>query len=248
MPRAAPGSDAKIGKKIDFIAAELGAALAPLGYTRKSRTLWRESGLGQERCFQVLDLQGDKWNEGSEGKFCMNIGVQFPELIRIVAELLGEEWRLAYVSKPDTAATAIRGRLQTVLPAQRESWWTAEMDSGRDIWFNITAKTDLLALSTAVTKAAQDYVVPWQDRNGSFDGLATSDQFGEHFLLQIVANVLRGRADAARAMFLTLAVQRLPESALARVKAWMMEQGIDVDAAIRYESHAVACSGNATPG
>jgi hypothetical protein len=36
-----PGPEDKAGAKIDYLAKRLGQALAPLGFTRKSRTIYR---------------------------------------------------------------------------------------------------------------------------------------------------------------------------------------------------------------
>jgi hypothetical protein len=239
MPRSVPARDAKIGKKIEFLAAELGAAMAPLGFKRKSRKLWRETGAGSERCFEVIDLQGDKWNEGSTGKFCINIGVQFPVLLQVTGELLDEPWRMAIAPEPDTAASCIRGRLDAALPAQREPWWTSEMAAGRDIWFKIGTSTDLAALSAVLIQCANAYVVPWLEKGASFEGMFNSaDRMGEHFLFRLIADALRGRKEEARNRFINDCAPRLQEPALGRVTHWLQGQGVEIgDGAAQGRSH-----------
>lgn len=232
MPRAVPNADAKIGKKMDFIAAELGAALAPLGYIRTARRLWRESGSGEQQCFQVIELQGDKWNEGSHGKFIVNMGVQFPALLRLVGELQDQAWRTELANTPDTAAAAIRGDLGTALPGHPEDWWLPEMEGASGIWFQIGEATDLAALAAVVIKCAGQYVVPWLNRHASFAGLlGTPDTFIKEFASRLVANVLLGRQEEAQGMFMASGVERLDEGSFARIKAWLVARGVDVEAA-----------------
>ncbi|QYF93982.1 DUF4304 domain-containing protein [Massilia sp. PAMC28688] len=230
MPRSVPAQDAKIGKKIDFLAAELGTAMAPLGFTRKSRKLWRDSGAGDERCFEIFDFQGGKWNEGSTGKFCINLGVQFPALLNITGQLLGEPWRTDIAQHPDTAAAAVRGRLDAALPAQREPWWVREMAAGRDIWFTIGPSTDLAALSAVLVRTAHNYVVPWLEKSASFEGMFNSaDQLGQHYLFRVIVDALRGRTEDARCRFIASCAARLQEPALGRVTAWLQAQGVCLD-------------------
>ena len=55
MARSIPPAEEKIGKKIDFVAAELGDALKPLGFRRQGRRFWREAPEAGEVVFHLLD-------------------------------------------------------------------------------------------------------------------------------------------------------------------------------------------------
>lgn len=162
---AAPAADAKIGTKIEYLMkAHLGPALRVHGFERKGRTVWREAGEGEARVLQVVNLQGNKWNEGSTGSVCMNLGVQFVEQARRYAAEPGQEWFAPYVGKPDEAACQVRERIDAVLPEAREAWWPDGLVRGRDHWFEIKAKTDLDALGDTLARLAVLYALPWLER------------------------------------------------------------------------------------
>lgn len=231
MARTVPNHDAKIGKKIDFLAAELGDALQVHQFTRKARRLWRKAGEGQQQYFHVMDLQGNKWNEGSVGKFCINIGVQFPALIRLFAELSGQAWRVELADEPDTASSCPSVRLDDALPAQREQWWPAEMDASHDIWFEIKADTDLTVLAAALRRAALEYLLPWFERNSSFDTIfATHSREMLVHCFRIICGVLAGRKEEVRALFLEKGSQWFSADMHEKTKVWLEQNGIEFGA------------------
>lgn len=234
MARSAPPADARIGKKIDFIAAAIGDVLKPHGFIRKARRMWRELGEGENRCFQVLDLQGDKWNEGNRGKFCINIGVGVPTLERLFAEMAKQPWRLEYVEQPDTAGGCIQARLQDALPGQRKDWWPNEMAHDRDVWFDIADDTDLDALATAVSRAASEYLLPWFERSSNLEGLFAGQGGGmpdyAHHGCRLIAGVLLERKPEVAALFAERGSRWFRGSAFQDVKTWLASHGVDVAA------------------
>lgn len=218
MPGAVPDADAKIGKKIDYLAAELLEALAPQGFRRKARKLWRESGDGDLLCFEVIDLQGNKWNEGSTGTFCVNIGVQFPALLRKLDDMDGAPWLSERADVPDTALATIRGRLHDVLPPAREPWWTKEMGP-HDIWFEVKGTTGLGALSEVLNKSALMYIHPWLARHASLEAVVNMRQPMSSSSVEIAACLLLGRPADAQALLLAAKDQETDPARFERIKA-----------------------------
>lgn len=174
---AAPAADAKIGAKIDYVAKCLGERLKPHGFTRKNRVLHRTLGDGVAACTQLIDLQGDKWNEGRRGKFTVNLGVCFPALLELQAGLPGLEWIAQHVKPNDIAfgPGGFQGRLNNAVPPQRDTRWPSELKHGEDFWAQIEDTTDLAALAEGVALAVFDHALPWLDARsrlaafGAFD-------------------------------------------------------------------------------
>lgn len=232
MARTAPTADAKIGKKMDYLAAQLGDALAPSGFTRKARRLWRERGSGDERCFHVIDLQGDKWNEGAVGKFCINMGVQFPSLLKHLADMFDQPWHRELAEQPDTASCCPHGRLDDALPVQSAAWWTPGMVAGKDIWFEIQAGTDLALLSDVLCRSATAYLLPWLDARGSLVALFNAPGLGAHpYCQHLIAGVLLDRHADVAADFAENGARRLSGGAFAEAKTWLEAHGVQCDSA-----------------
>lgn len=110
---------AAIARRIDkLIKSALVPMLEPLGFSRKARNFWRR----QPSFIGVVNLQGNKWNEGDSGSFTLNFGVYFPEL----AKVLGA----AVCDSPDEAECHVRERGGMLLDPPGDRWW--ELGPGRD--------------------------------------------------------------------------------------------------------------------
>ncbi|GHA68418.1 DUF4304 domain-containing protein [Cognatilysobacter bugurensis] len=165
MPTECPAADAKIGRKIDYlVVGHLAPALAPLGFQRKARVLWRDEGEGEARVLQVVNLQGGKWNEGSAGEVCLNLGTQFVERMRRAAAQPGNEWMAGYVGVPDDAACQVRTRIGGTLPTTREAWWPDTLGPAQDTWLQIDMRTDLDELGALIARLVTEYGLPWLER------------------------------------------------------------------------------------
>src|SRR5215831_11530845 len=99
-PGLPPPPDARIGQKLDYlVTAWLRPALAPLGFARSRRTFHRTIARDGVEAVQVISLEGSRWNMGVAGEFHVNLGVQLPALVRLVAELPQYAWWLGHLGK-----------------------------------------------------------------------------------------------------------------------------------------------------
>lgn len=232
MARSIPPADEKIGKKIDFVAAELGDALKPLGFRRQGRRLWREAAEAGEPVFHLLDLQSDQWNTGSRGKFTVNLGVQRPALVRQFVEMSGQQFRLEGVDRP-FGTTCIDGRLGDALPAERDTDWLPELQPGQDIWFSIGVGTDLAALASGLAQAVRRFAPPWFEQHGTLAGLwaGASGAMSTYPVTgcRLIAGVRLGHRDEVAALFNEKgSVWYSSPSNHAAVKGWLLGQGVAV--------------------
>lgn len=225
VARKTPSCDSKIGKKIEYIVAELEDAVTDLGFKRKSRCIWRETGCGIERCFQTIELQGWKWNEASEGKFAVNLSIKFPEVLTLETEMTGDPW-LGEIANDPMKAANLDIRLNEILPANREDWWTPEMDSKRDLWFEIKETTDLSALSEILRKSFFEYVSPWFERASNLEFLFSStDRKPTSVTSRLCAGVLLNREDQVVRLFSESGSTRLSEWRFEAAKKWLQSRG-----------------------
>ncbi len=168
---AAPGADDKIGKKIDHIAKRLGAALAPRGFACQARTLYGQQGQGVQRCWQIVNLQGNKWNAGSTGSFYVNVALQFPAIHELLGRMPGQEWRLAGADRPEEAAGQLRERVENLLPAGFAQRWPALASLAKDGRVQIDRGTDLDGLAAELSEALQSAALPWMQERSRLDCL-----------------------------------------------------------------------------
>lgn len=231
-PPALPPPDARCGEKIDYVARRLALLLAPLGYKRRARLFTRSAGEGDEAHWQLVQLQGDQWNEGARGAFFVNLGVQFPALTRLAAARPGMDWLLKHLAQPDVALAQARerlGQLQAQLPAGHPRARPPHSDE-----FKFDRGTDLAALADGVAQAVADIGLPWLQQHASLRALANFDGslLTTDVDLRIAAAVLLG--DRARAQQI-LSDRRARfegsnDAYLKSVRAWFEGMGLDTAA------------------
>lgn len=225
-----PSVSEKVGKKIDYVVtAYLGPALARPGFNRKARSVWREIGDGSQRSLHVVNIQGSKWNEGSSGSFCINLGVQFPALHELIAMRPGKEWMREWIGRPDEAACTLRARVDDVLPSDRQEWWPQGLRCGCDHWFKIDDRTDLDALGDDVTRLVLEYALPWIEREGDLTALFegnTSSSVSTTW--QVAAGILLGRSAEAAKLYLASRDAVGQRERLAEVEAWLESIGLSL--------------------
>ncbi|MFO1252094.1 MAG: DUF4304 domain-containing protein [Inhella sp.] len=220
-----PAPEDKAGAKIDYLAKRLGQALAPHGFTRKSRTVYREQGEGVQRHWQIVNLQAGSWNEGPRGEFYVNLALQFPAIERLQAQRPGQAWRLEHLEQVDECHGHLRARLDALLPADH-ALARSEYKLGRD--------TDLPALAERFEAALSAFVLPWFERHArvealrDFEGsLASAD-----IPLRITAALaLQDRTGAERLLAAHPGRwQHLSASFVQELRAWLDSQGLDTSA------------------
>jgi hypothetical protein len=169
------------------IAADLAVRLKNETYRKSGRTFFR-AGADHTR---VVNVQGNKWNDGHEGTFAINLGVYFPA----VAELGGGP--VARGAFPKENECSITTRL------------AAPGGSGSHEWWALPPSDDVAHVAVLVGNAWTDVGRPWIEQastlHGAYDVICTQ---GLHFLAAIFALALGEREEATA--HLNTAIARLP--------------------------------------
>lgn len=226
----APGD--KIGKKIDYLAAYLQQSLAPLGFQRKNRVLWRVVGEGNDSTQQLIDLQGDKWNAGSDGKFRVNLGTFNIAVARLLGEMPFRSHLLPHIDSPTDAVGLFRGHIGDTMPESVELWWPKGARTRGDYWIDIDNSTDLSALAQGVTRIIGEYSLTWLDAHSGVEIIWMEPDFwlaGYKLSTQMAAGLLLPGADPATLFRDTLRDKGYHmESQFNEMKTWALAHGLDV--------------------
>src|SRR5690606_34171070 len=76
----------------------------------------RNYRLASDRSVAVLNIQASKWNEGSSGRFTVNLGVHWPEIARLMdGPIVGDE--------PKEYECTLRTRIGSLMPGNLDRWW-----------------------------------------------------------------------------------------------------------------------------
>lgn len=204
-----PEGNAPVAKQIDYVGKRLAQLLKPHQFTRTSRTFRRELLSGKKvDVVQVFNLQGSKWNQGNGGEFCINVGVYFAPLKGTHSRF--KAWTTLDKLQPHHCHFNLR--IHELVPKKREAWWPDDLTPGRDSWFKVGPKLDLLALGDSLSRVVETYLLPWFGDRASIEALAlglnpTND------LQRAVALSLLGRKDEAREL--------AAKSTDAELQAWL---------------------------
>lgn len=227
-----PAEDAKAGVKIDYVAKRLALVLAPLGFKRQARQFTRAAGSGDDTHVQIVHLQAGQWNEGPRGEFHVNLVLQWPALLRVLAQREGQAWRAEHTDKADPGLGPFSERLahlQSELPATHPCARPAIPDT-----FKFGRSSDLAALADEVAQAVVQVGWPWLQQHGSLRALA---DFQGSLLTadveeRLAAALLLG--DHARAQQILVERRARFEQSnngyLASVRGWLVGLGMDVSA------------------
>lgn len=155
------------------------AVLRPAGFRRRGRVFWADRGV----VVHLVDLQADKWNEGSWRRYCVNLGVHSVEVERRLAgrrreEGIGRARAMLEAGKGGGAAGRAAQRLleEAEAPPGPFSPATAERHlhdrlrpQGGDEWWEVRADADATAAATAIQHLLTTDALP------SFDRFATTE-------------------------------------------------------------------------
>ncbi|MCW7540441.1 DUF4304 domain-containing protein [Aquabacterium sp. A7-Y] len=228
MPRTPtpPDADARIGKKIEYVARRLGDHLQAEGFERHGRTLVRTRGEGHGLHRQILHLQGSKWNEGSYGGFYVALSVLFPKVNASVATMPSQAWRADGADSIDEAAGQVRERLHEVLPPEGRAWpgWH---DFGE---VRIEKHCDLDALASDLHGLLMQGALPWFERHGRLEAVRDgAGMLGGNMLDVLCAAAWLGPDGDAERLLAQFA-PRLKEGRIAPVNelaAWLRSLALD---------------------
>lgn len=225
-----PDPQDKVGKKIDYLAARLGQALAEHGFKRAGRNCVATVGEGVQQHWQIVNLQSGKWNSGPAGDFYVNVSLQFPAVIAVLAKAPDAQWRNEFITKPDEAAGQMRARLEQLVRSASEGEATAAPSFEDKISVNI----DLSQMADRLIAAVQRYALPWlqqharveavRDRNGSLMTVSADSRIAAALALDDIAGAQR-LLDLNRGH-----LETLPETALANKRKWLEGWPLDLSA------------------
>ena len=192
-----------ISDRIDHvIARDLALRLKAEGYRKSGRTFYRAAP--DHTC--VVNVQANKYNQGDDGSFAINLGVYFPAF----AELGGG--RVVQDKFPKEYECSVRGRLNP------------SADDGRDYWWSARAGDDLAVLARQVGTAWNDYGQSWLAKRSTLRGAyEISCQELLHFPSAIFALALGEREKATT--HLIRAIERLPRGR-PRFEEWGKRYGL----------------------
>lgn len=225
-PLAIPAADAPAGKKIDFLAARLARALKPRGFQRQGRTLHQRVGDGIQRHWRVINLQSGQWNSGPHGEFYVNIALQFPAVIELMAREPGQAHWLGYTDRPDEVAGQFRERLDQLARPDAPGSQDKPFDE------RIGPGTDLADLAARLEAAVIQTALPWFEAHGSLEALRDGPSRGiscrphERVAAALVLGDLAGAqqlVDAHREHW-----DRLPERVRSERRQWLSAWPLDL--------------------
>ncbi|MFZ6776283.1 DUF4304 domain-containing protein [Undibacterium sp. Ji83W] len=229
-----PQDDDKIGKKIDYVAKLLGLSLAPQGYARKGRDLVAAIGDDPDMSWLIINLQGNKWNEGAYGAFFVNLSVQFPCVCREVSKIQSYEWIADCAEKPHEASGQYRERLEGVLPRKLFRGFFSEneivaTDLAKHREINIKSGTSLDMVALQLSEAIVSYAFPWFELRSSLKVLrdGTHSAFiGPSFVDRIAAAILANDREAGNRVIAELGA-KLPVAKASAIRKWIIDSGFD---------------------
>jgi len=118
----------KIGEKIDYIVkSHIYSELKKLCYKKQARTFYKEMDNGD---FHVVNIQGNKWNQGKSGSFTVNLGFYPKEL--------EDEFELFAFNKfpknkfPKAHECPISERIGLLMPIGNDYWWKINRSTNLD--------------------------------------------------------------------------------------------------------------------
>jgi hypothetical protein len=200
-------SDSTTGQTINTILRlGLDPALRQAGYKRRAHTFRQARPDG---VWRVINVQGNRWNEGNQGRFTLNLGIHFPQVRAIIGDppltMPPKEWDCE-----------LRARIGRLTPDRRDKWWQFDQ------------RSDLQAIADDVVKQWQTYGQPWLDRYSDLrtarDELAPQD-----YLFAVAASLALDERDAARHYYAAWRAE--PLFANRRIPPWVQVLGLDLEIA-----------------
>ncbi len=222
---ATPGADDKVGLKIDYLARRLGALLAPHGVKRQGRLLKAQAGSGAQQHWRLVQLQAGEYNEGPQGKFYVNLALQFPAIERQLAARPGQAWRLDRIDQPDIAGGHLSERLEALLCGE-----PPHPLAGSEI--TIRRDTDLAVLADQLEAALRDVGWPWLEAHARLE--AVRDFSGSLLVADIPVRIAAALAldDKAGAQALVARHrgrwENFHAAALKDLRQWLQAAGLDI--------------------
>ena len=193
--------DLPIGKLLDKVWKQgVAKSMAAAGYRYSARTLCRE----EDGVHYLIELQGNKWNEGCRGRFCINLGVGYGEIDRRL-ELLP---CLSYLKnlKPCIGSTPHHERL-------------GHLWKNTDHWWELGPETDIEALIEELHRLLLDLGLPWLKSRNSPATLVEENAVQSPIL--VAARHLLGPPEELAAALEALIARKGPWGDEATLQEWV---------------------------
>jgi len=190
----------EIGSQIDRLVKEhLAPPLRAAGFRGSGRSFCRSAG----EAIQVVNVQSSKWNQGSEGKFTINLGVFFSTIARLV------DPERVPVSPKEYECT-VRARIGKAL------------GSAQDLWWEVDSSTQTQVLGAQVSDLLMSAGLAWLDRNSQLD--AALEELRHQPVPLAAALISLGRTGEAASVIESAVAGGGPAEAYQR--RWGMKHGL----------------------
>jgi hypothetical protein len=184
------------GDMMNVVVAAFAPTLKAAGY-RKQGARFREDV--SPTVVRLVNIESSQWNMGREGRFAVNLGVYHRDLAAL-------HDACPPVEEPLVQHCLVQQRLGFLMPVGKDHWWS------------IDDKTDLMALGAEVASAWTKYGKPWLDANSKLEGARDFLVARNHHFLAAMASLAMGKPDDAH-RWLDRSNEVWPEGR-ERIEAW----------------------------
>ncbi|HTU92599.1 MAG TPA: DUF4304 domain-containing protein [Gemmataceae bacterium] len=191
------------------VVAAFAPTLKAAGY-RKQGARFREEV--SPTVVRLVNIQSSPWNMGSEGHFCVNLGVYHRDLAAL-------HDACPVVESPLVQHCIVQHRLGFLMPV------------GKDYWWSINDKTDLAALGSKVALTWEKYGKPWLDSNSTLEGAREFLLIRNWHFLAAMASLAMGKPDDAH-YWLDKSNELWPEGR-ERIETWRANHLLQLPKSIR---------------
>lgn len=195
-----------ISKKIELIVA---GGLAPLlkgsNFTKKARYFYRK----HDDRIDVINLQSSQWNNASEGRFTVNVGLYYPAISVITNAPIVK-------GMPKVYDCTIQERIGHLTEGNLDHWW------------KIDSTTDDIKIASDLAKQVDQLCLPWLDRLSNLETTKQVLKKKKNSFIAAGIALHQGLQEDAQNLY----YQALTEKPLARSRfiSWAKQHGLKMSA------------------
>jgi hypothetical protein len=191
----------EISKRIDSIIRErLSPFLKNNGFKKKARNFYREYSDRVE----VINVQASQWNEGSEGKFTINVGVYYPEIAKILEAP-------PVSGAPKEYDCTVRERIGLLAPEKKDQWW------------HIDGSVNDLEISEDIANQVENICLPWLSEMSDLVNVKSHVVKNMAFVAAGIALFQGNREEASELIEKALKQKPLAKS---KINSWGKKHGV----------------------
>jgi hypothetical protein len=174
----------------DFFKKSLAPALAALGFVAQGRVFRRAQGAA----LQMVELELGKYNDASQARFTVELGVCYPQLLEALAALEQFAYFRPRLATPGITECVVRQRLGMLIEPPADCWWSCGAATA-----GLPAAEDIIALLSA-------HGLPWLAGRASLSALVATEALGDT-AMGIAAHARLGERATAMASAYRLAAR-----------------------------------------